>query len=277
MDRPAIDPRDYLLGTGDEELDRLGYQAQVWRGSALRALERAGVGPGARVLDLGSGPGFVTAEIQRLVGEDGSVVALDASPRWHRVLDQRFGAAPNVTRIEASIEDADLGEGSFDAVYSRWVFSFLSDLDGIAAKVLRALRPGGALVVQDYNHEGIGVFPPSAGFEAVVRATRDYYARGGGDAWVAGRLPGVFARAGFTDVQCLPEVRSGGPESDVFGWADAFFPRFSATYVEEGLMTAEERTAFLAEWAERRADPGTQFFSPIVADVLGRRPGGAGS
>ncbi|MEO1697960.1 MAG: methyltransferase domain-containing protein [Planctomycetota bacterium] len=272
MTEHPVDPRDYLLGTGDEELDRLGYQARIWRDSALRALDRAGVKEGSRVLDLGSGPGFVTEEIRAHVGETGSVVALDPSPRWHKVLRQRFEGAPNVTLVESSVEDADLAEGTFDAVFSRWVFSFLPDLDGVATKVLRALRPGGALVVQDYNHDGIGVFPPSPGFEAVVRATRDYYARGGGDAWVVGSLPAILSRAGFEGVECLPEVRCGGPDSDVFGWADAFFPRFSSTYVDEGLMTAEERDRFLEEWSARRAEPGTLFFSPIVADVVGRRP-----
>lgn len=266
---------EYILGADDEELERLGFQARVWRDSALRALERAGVGPGSRVLDLGCGPGFVTEDIRGLVGESGEVTALDPSPRWRGVLEERFRGAGNVTLIQASIEDAELPGGRFDAVYSRWCFSFLADLEAVAAKVLGALAPGGTLVVQDYNHEGISVFPPSPGFEAVVRATRAYYRGGGGDAWVVGRLPGVLSSAGFEEVRCLPEVRCGGPDSGVFAWADVFFPRFSETFVEAGLMSAEERERFLAEWAERRADSRALFFTPIVADVVGRRPRGA--
>lgn len=272
MGRSKGEGEEYILGADDDELARLGEQAGVWRASALRALERAGVAEGDTVLDLGAGPGFVTEEILRLVGPSGSVVALDASPRWRPLLEERFKGAPNVTVVESTVEAASLGEGRFDAVYSRWLFSFLSDLDAVAKKALRALRPGGRIVVQDYNHEGISVFPPSPGFEAVVRATRAYYAAGGGDAWVAGRLPGVLARAGFAEVHCHPEARCGGPDSAIFGWADAFFPRFSATFVDEGHLTEVERERFLTEWLERRRDPHALFFSPIVVDIVGRKP-----
>ena len=187
---------EYILGTDETELDRLAFQHSVWRHLSEAALDRAGVGPGMTVLDLGCGPGFVTEDIAARVGPEGQVVALDEAPRWHRVLEKRDFAAP-VELIEAKLEDAEPGDGRFDVVFSRWVFSFLPDLEGACARALSWLKPGGVLVVQDYNHEGISVFPRSAGFDAVVRATREYYRRSGGNSWVMGDLPAAARRAGL--------------------------------------------------------------------------------
>ena len=149
---------------------------------------------------------------------------------------------------------------------------FLSDLDETAARVARALRPGGAFVVQDYNHEGISVFPRSTGFAAAIRATRAFYAGAGGAAWVVGQLPGALRRAGLVVDDLRPVVRCGGPGSDAFRWADACFPRFVDTYLDRGLMTAAERRAFDADWSAMRENPDALFFSPIVVEVIARKP-----
>lgn len=267
------EPAEYVLGTNDSELDRLRFQAGVWSEMAEAVFDRAGVQAGMTVLDLGCGPGFVTEALARRVGQAGLVVALDESPRWHAAMKQREFAAP-VERVEARVQDTDLGEERFDAVFSRWVFSFLGDasaLEAVCRQVRRALKPGGRLIVQDYNHEGISIFPPSRGFDAVVRATREFYAGAGGDAWVMGTLPGAARRAGLELVELAPTVRVGGPSSEVFQWADVFFPKFSSTFVEEGLMTPDEQALFLDEWAARKADPDALFFSPIVADLIVER------
>ncbi len=263
---------EYLLGTNDSELARLEFQHSVWRDLTEGALDRAGLGPGAKVLDLGCGPGFVSQDIASRLGPSGHLTCLDESPVWHRVLSGVDWPCP-VERIEKRIEDAALPEAEYDLVFSRWVFSFLSDVDAAAAKVFRSLKPGGRVVIQDYNHEGISVFPRSAGFESVVRCTREFYRDYGGDAWVAAALPGALRRAGFTELEVQPNVKAGGPGSGVFQWADVFFPVFSGVFLSRGLMTREERLQFLDEWEALKENPDALFFSPIVCDVIAVKPG----
>ena len=267
------EPAPYLLGTNDSELDRLGEQHEIWRDIAEALLDRAGVASGMTVLDLGCGPGFVTEDLARRVGPSGRVVALDESPRWHEVLRARDFAAP-VELIESKIQDADLGEQRFDAIFSRWVFSFFDDLDSVCRQVQRALKPGGRLIVQDYNHEGISTFPKSEGFEAVIRATREYYRHAGGDSWVMGSLPGAARRAGMDITELHPNVIAGDSESPVFRWFDIFFPKFSHTFVEKGLITAAEQSQFLGEWSALKSNPDAVFFSPMVVDMIATRTGG---
>jgi len=71
--------RDYVLGTHDEELARLGLQHRVWRPVVLDCWQRAGVTVGKRVLDVGAGPGYATVDLAEIVGPTGEVVALERS------------------------------------------------------------------------------------------------------------------------------------------------------------------------------------------------------
>ena len=74
--------RTYFLGTHDEEIERLGLQHGVWRPTVLDCWRRAGIGPGSKVLDVGAGPGFASADLSEIVGPDGVVVAVERSARF---------------------------------------------------------------------------------------------------------------------------------------------------------------------------------------------------
>ena len=264
---------DYVLGTTDSELDRLQFQHEIWGPRTRALLDRIGVKPGARVLDLGCGPGTVTFELAERVGPRGAVVALDESPRWieHVEGEIRRRGLTNVKTMRSRIQEAELEPGSFDLVFARWVLSFLPRPGEVVARISAAIVDGGAFAFQDYNHEGISLFPESQGFAAVVRATRAMYAQAGGDTWVAGRTGAIFREAGLETESIVANVICGGPDSPAFRWAGSFFPHFSGVMEQKGLLTSAERKQFLAEWAEREKNPDAMFFSPIVVDAMGRK------
>lgn len=258
-----------MLETGDRELQRLGFQHEVWGGVTERFLDRLAVRPGARILDLGCGPGFVLDSLARRAGPSGSVVALDESPRWIEHLharEPRPGEAPIEVR-RARLEDLAAPAGGFDLIFARWVLSFPANVDRIVARLADALAPGGVLAVEDYQHEGIALFPDSPGFRAAIRATRALYRGRGGDPFIAARLPGLMRRAGLEVVDMTPNVLCGGPQSPAFRWAGAFFPHYSKSLAEQGLMSEAEREQFLAEWEAAAANPDAMFFSPYVVDL----------
>ncbi len=263
----------YPLGTDAQELARLSFQHEVWGGVTRALLDRIALPRGARCLDLGAGPGFVALELAERVGPEGTVVALDESPRWMDHLRGEIArrAVKNIEPVCARLQDARLAPESFDLVFARWVWSFIADPAPVMQRLARGLKPGGSFALQDYNHEGVSVFPESEGFRAVVRATRALYRKAGGDAFVAARAPALFAAAGLETVSITPTVLCGGPQSGVFRWAGLFFPQFSEKMVAEGLLAPEERAQFLSEWRERERDPHALFFSPIVVDAVARR------
>lgn len=113
-----------------------------------RMVALAGIGPGSRVLDIGTGLGEPALTAARAVGPAGSVLATDIS---QEMLDfgQDRARQQSLANVEFRIVDAnklDLPEASFDAVLSRWGLMFLSNLDGALAAIRRCLKPGGRLV-----------------------------------------------------------------------------------------------------------------------------------
>src|SRR5215210_1193588 len=96
--------RDYILGTDDDEVERLGLQHRVWRPQMLDAFRRAGIGPGAHVVDVGAGPGFASADLAEIVGPAGQVLALERSRRFLDALDARARRL-GLANIEAREQD----------------------------------------------------------------------------------------------------------------------------------------------------------------------------
>lgn len=266
--------QEYVLGADAAELERLGHQHSVWRPLSEAAFDRARVAAGWRVLDAGCGPGLVLADLRERVGPTGEVWGVDLVPAMLAGA-ARLAAArgyENVRLLQGDLRSVSLPANHFDLAWLRWVLSFPPDPGAIVRRLAAALRPGGQLAVQDYNHEGISLFPESAGFLAAIRATRALYRGGGGDPWIGARLPSLFRAAGLELVDYRADVLCGGPGEPAFEWASRFFPHFSARFVARGLMTEAEREQFLREWAERSADPDARYFSPIVVTALARRP-----
>jgi SAM-dependent methyltransferase len=113
-----------------------------------KALERAGVAAGERVLDVGCGCGGTTLDIARAVGDRGGVTAVDVSAPMLDRARERAAAAGLGERIDWRCEDAQVArfaESGFDCLYSRFGVMFFSDPPAAFANLRRALRPGGRL------------------------------------------------------------------------------------------------------------------------------------
>src|SRR5215470_3287294 len=102
--------RDYVLGTHDEELARLGLQHRVWRPVVLECWQRAGITVGKRVLDVGAGPGYATVDLADIVGAKGEVVALERSQNFIHAMDAtcRERSLTNVKIAEIDLMTDDL-------------------------------------------------------------------------------------------------------------------------------------------------------------------------
>ncbi|MEK6375327.1 MAG: methyltransferase domain-containing protein [Acidobacteriota bacterium] len=97
---------DYVLGTHDQELARLGLQHRVWRSRALDAWTRVGFTAGQTLLDVGCGPGYAALDLAEIAGAGGRVVAVDRSARFLDAL--RSAAVRNgLTNITARQVDLD--------------------------------------------------------------------------------------------------------------------------------------------------------------------------
>ena len=271
----AATEREYVLGTGDGELARLGFQHQVWAAATAAAWERAGFRPGARILDVGCGPGYGTFDLAHLVGPSGRVLAVDVSQRFVAYLDDERRRR-GLEQVEAHVEDLEslsVPATSVDGAFARWVLCFLRQPEVIVQHVARALRPGGAFLVMDYCHyEGFTVAPRGAAIERVVAATARSFRRDGGDPNVGSAVPAFMRGAGLEVRTLRPLVRLARPGSALWEWPGSFFAGYTASLVKMGEITDEERLAFAREWEERSRSPDAFLLTPPMVEVIGFKP-----
>ncbi|MCH2103048.1 MAG: methyltransferase domain-containing protein [Planctomycetes bacterium] len=267
---------NYVLGRDEEETERLASQHALWGPITEAFLNRLDLPDGARIAELGCGPGLVLPALRERAGAGGSVLAIDGSEDWLVAIDAKVEAEgwDNVTTLHADLRELELEEGAYDLLFSRWVFSFLADPESIIARLSKALAPGGYLAIQDYNHHGVSAYPHSDGFWAVIQATRNMYTSEGGDPFVAGRVPPALAAAGLELYDVTPNVLAGGPGTAVFQWGHDFFSSDSQLDNMQacGGLTDEDRALFKEEWPKLCATPGAMFYSPYLLDAAGRRP-----
>src|SRR5712691_2658819 len=137
--------RDYVLGTHDEELQRLGLQHRVWRPRALDAWRRAGFTLGQTILDVGCGPGYASLDLAEIVGPAGKVVAIDRSERFLDALRStaRRNAIENIETRSLDLDGDELPQLRADGAWACWVFAFLKRPADLVRRVADALKPGG--------------------------------------------------------------------------------------------------------------------------------------
>jgi SAM-dependent methyltransferase len=142
----------YVLGTTDAEHERLQRQAARLAPFTERLFRDAGIGPGQRVLDVGSGVGDVALLVARLVGPTGEVVGIDRD--GVALAKARSRAAEvglsNIRFIESDVSTIPAGP-PFDAVVGRLILQFLPDPVAVLWSLAAHVRPGGVVAFHEAN------------------------------------------------------------------------------------------------------------------------------
>lgn len=142
----------YLFDSSSDEYGRLTRQAALIAPMTERLFRDAGITPGMRVLDVGSGVGDVALLAGRLVGPHGSVVGVDIDGSALQTARARAGrlGLQNLTFIEADVRSADTGT-HFDAAVGRLVLGYLADPAEALRAIAERVRPGGIVAFQELD------------------------------------------------------------------------------------------------------------------------------
>ena len=266
--------RDYVLGTHDAEIERLGLQHQVWAAHAARAWERAGFGPGQHLLDLGSGPGYAALDLAALAGPDGRVVAVDRSARFleHLRTEAKARRLANVVTHEMDLEAGGLPAQGLDGIWARWVFAFVRDPQNLLQRAAAALRPGGAIAIHEYVDYGSWrVSPRSSAFEAFVAEVMASWRAGGGEPDIALELPRWLHELGFEMLPMRPIARVARPGDFTWRWPRTFLEVNLERLRELGRITAAEAREMRSGFASAEAAPGAFMVTPMVLELVARK------
>jgi arsenite methyltransferase len=147
--------------------------------------------PGEHVLDIGSGPGFLAAEMASEVGGTGRVVGVDPSESMLAIGARR--GAP-VEYVEGDALALPFPDETFDAAVATQVYEYVADMPAALSEARRVLKPGGRLLILDTDWDS--VVWHSSDRDRMLRVLEkwnDHLA----DPYLPRRLPGLLRDAGF--------------------------------------------------------------------------------
>lgn len=162
-----------------------------------------GIGPGARVLDIGCGPGKTTALLHDLVGPDGEAVGVDLSEKRINYARETYSNRPG---IKFYIKDFSLPMneiGSFDFIWIRFVLEYYRDgAVDIIRNVSANLKPGGWLCLLDLDYNGLNQWGMQAIMEEIiVKAMRRVQNTYNFDPFIGRKLYSYLYDEGFQDIK----------------------------------------------------------------------------
>jgi SAM-dependent methyltransferase len=172
-----------------------GFMGRYSRLLAPQMADLGGVNAGRRVLDVGCGPGALTAELVARLGPE-AVAAVDPSEQFVAAVRERL---PGVAVARAAAEDLPFGDGAFDAALAQLVVHFMRDPPAGLREMRRVTKPGGTVAACVWDHGG-GRGPLSVYWQAVTEldpAAEDESQRAGSR---GGHLAQLFRAAGLDDV-----------------------------------------------------------------------------
>src|SRR5689334_19775423 len=264
--------KDYVLGTHDEEIARLGLQHSVWRPYATAAWRRAGFRRGQTLIDLGCGPGWATMDLADLVGPTGCVHAIDRSRRF---LDGLVHVASARDAYHVTTHDQDLGSGALpcrdaDGLWARWVFAFVPGPRDLLQRAVAALKPGGTIVLHEYlDYRTWRLFPQNDVFEDFVQEVMASWRANGGEPDIGPPLAQWLPSLGVEVRSLIPIQETVRVQDPLCAWPNAFIGTGVDRLVELGRITPEKGAAIHEAYAKHLATPNTFQSVPSVLEIVG--------
>lgn len=228
-----------------------------------------------RLLDLGCGPGSITADFANHVGDGGSIVGVDQSPDAIAIA-RAEATRPNVEYREGSVYELPFPDESFDVAYGHQILQHLSDPVAALQEVRRVLRPGGLVAVRDADFGSMTHHPHTPGLDTWLELYCTVARSNGGEPDAGRRLALWVTEAGFGGIVSSVSAWSYTTPAERIAWAQLWadrtrLPRFVDRAGELGLgEDIEEIADAWLRWAQ--APDG--WFAFLHGEVVAVKPAG---
>lgn len=269
----------YVLGHSPDELARLEHQAAIFEAPTLAMLQRAGIGPGQRVLDLGCGAGDVSLLLSDFVGPTGEVVGVDRAAEAIASARSRVAAVGrrNVTFVHSTIDALQVAP--VDAVVGRFVLMHQPQPAEALAAAARLLRPGGVVALMESHLDALVLewhsWPASAAYTNLLDVMLRTIKAAGGRTDMGLRLRGTFLEAGLPDPVIDVHGTLAGRDAERLCHYMADSLRSMAAMARDlgvANLTPDDIDAMERSLLDDAARPGAVMNGPVVVTAWAVRP-----
>jgi len=229
--------------------------------------------PTDRLLDVGAGPGTITADLAALVGE---VVALEVDDGAAGVT--RTGLAERgVTDVEVLVGDVhalDLPGASFDVVHAHQVLQHVADPVAALREMARVTRPGGVVAVRDSDYAAFAWYPRLPGLDRWLDLYQQAARANGGEPDAGRHLLAWAHAAGLAEAEASASTWCFATAESRAWWGGMWADRITGSalgdqLIREGRATPAELAEIADAWRQWAADPDGWIAIPH-GEVLAR-------
>ncbi|MFF0063433.1 class I SAM-dependent methyltransferase [Streptomyces sp. NPDC005279] len=240
-----------------------------WRTAANSAAYLIGeLHPGLDLLDVGCGPGTITADLAELVAP-GRVTAVDAA---EDVLAQARGTAverglDHVRFAVADVHALDFPDDSFDVVHAHQVLQHVGDPVQALREMRRVCRPGGIVAARDSDYGAFTWFPEVPALDGWQSLYQRVARANGGEPDAGRRLLSWARAAGFSDITATAATWCFATPEERSWWSGLWADRTTASVyatlaVDGGHATVEQLAAVSDAWREWGGEDDAWFMVP---------------
>ena len=264
----------YSLGSNHAESARLQRQADELAPDSRALLDRVGLRPGHRAIDLGCGPRGILDLLVERVSPGGEVVCVDAEPT-HTAMAGEFAAERGFTDVQCITADArrtGLPSGTFDLVHARTLLVNVPEPAEIVAEMARLAKPEGWVAAMEPDSEYMMCYPAHPAFTRICEIFPLVFRRNGADHMIGRRVPHLFREAGLTEVAVEGRLQMYPPghsrRTTRLDLVRSMRPRI----LELGLADADELDELDSAARAHLEDPHTVAVFGILFLTWGRKP-----
>lgn len=275
MSKPASQPDDYLLGHSQDEEERLRRLPRELAPDSNQFLDRLGIQPGDRAVDIGCGPQGILDLLSDKVGPTGRVIGVERNESTAQ-LGQQFvfeHQFRNVQVLHGDAKATGLPRASFDLVHARLVFVNAPEPQRVLDEMVALVRPGGTVASQEVDWGMSLCHPPSPAWDRLLGVFEAYSRSQGVDLCIGRKTYQMFRSVGLVDVEVTPVIHSYGLGSSLRNILFHLLESVRDGLVKHGVLTDIEFREQLTELKRHLDDADRLVIPPLFLQVSGRKPG----